>query len=369
MLNGSRVLRGACAAAAFIVAAGPSYGQESSTIKISDVSKMILPKQVEIFPPGRPLETAFSGGCGVMEGMASADDGRVFFTEIMISTACSDEAGVPGGRIWVYDPSSNQARVFREPSNMAAGLSIDSKGGLLAAEGADYGGRRVSRTDLATGEYRVLAYLFENRQLNAPNDVTVDKKGRTYFSDIRMFGPENIEQRISGVYRIDPPVAGRKGLRPLTRIVANDARINGVEISPDQKTLYAGLCELGSTALDEQGVPDVPRNGPGGLLAFPLNEDGGAGRPRFLLDLENTGCLDGMAFDRKGNLYAAVNSSPATRGIYVFSPAEQLIARYQLPNNEIALNVTFGTGRDASSLYISTLGIGKIYRLRGESAQ
>ena len=48
----------------------------------------------------------------------------------------------------------------------------------------------------------------------------------------------------------------------------------------------------------------------------------------------------------------------------MFSPAGQWLARYQLPDSEIAVNVVFGTGADAGSLYIATLGVGKIYRLR-----
>ena len=332
-------------------------------LKLSQVNAAGLSRQAEFFAPGAALETVFSGGCGIMEGMAVAPDGRVFFTEIMRSTACSDARGVPGGRIWAYDPVANQVKLFREPSNMAAGLAIDREGGLLAAEGADFGGRRVSRTDLASGEYRVIAYMFENRQLNAPNDAAVDAQGRVYFSDIRLFGPENLEQRINGVYRVDPQPAGAKGLRPITRIVANNAKINGVELSRDGRTLYAGLCELGSNAVDEQGAPDMPRNGPGALLAYPLDAQGHVAKPRVLLDLENAGCVDGMATDERGHLFVTVNAAPSVRGVYVFLQ-DRLVARYQLPNNEIAVNVATGVGRDAGSLYLATLGVGNVYRLK-----
>jgi gluconolactonase len=333
-------------------------------LRLSQVNAAALPLQASLFPPTARLETVFSGGCGVMEGMATAADGRVFFTEITRSAGCSDTQGVPGGRIWTYDPASGQARLFREPSLMAAGLSIDAQGGLVAAEGADYGGRRISRTDLSTGAYRVLAYLFENRQFNAPNDVATDRKGRVWFTDIRLFGPETIDQRISGIYRIDPPGEGQKGTWPVQRVVANNARFNGVEISADDRTLYAGLCELGSMAVDEQAAPDLPRNGPGAVLAYDIQPDGSLGRPRIWLDLENGGCVDGMTTDASGRLYATINAGPVTRGVYVFAPDGQLVARYQLPNNEIAVNVVFGRGNDADSLYIATLGVGKIYRLR-----
>lgn len=333
-------------------------------LRVSQVNSATLAQQAALFPPTAQLETVFSGGCGVMEGMAAAADGRIFFTEITRSGGCSDAQGVPGGRIWTYNPQSGQTQIFREPSLMAAGLAIDARGGLIAAEGADYGGRRVSRTDLATGAYRVLAYLFENRQFNAPNDVATDRQGRIWFTDIRLFGPETIDQRISGIYRIDPPRDGHKGTWPVQRVVSNNARFNGVEVSADESTLFAGLCELGSTAVDEQGVPDLPRNGPGALLAYGIQSNGDLARPRVLIDLENGGCVDGMTVDAQGRLYATVNANAATRGIYVFSPEGQLVARYQLPNSEIAVNVVFGRDRDANSLYIATLGVGKVYRLR-----
>lgn len=92
----------------------------------------------------------------------------MFFTEITRSVGCCDITGVQGGRIWVIELGA-KPRIFREPSNMAAGLAIDAQDQPVVAEGADYGGRRVSLTDLKTGEYRVIRYFFENRQLNAPN--------------------------------------------------------------------------------------------------------------------------------------------------------------------------------------------------------
>jgi len=358
------LLFAAAAAMAAAAQTAPPATPPPPALKLSQVNAAGLPRQAQLFPPELKLETVFSGGCGVMEGMAAAADGRIFFTEIMRSTGCADSRGVPGGRIWTYDPATGRARVFREPSLMAAGLAIDSRGGLVAAEGADFGGRRISRTDLATGEYRVVAYLFENRQFNAPNDVAVDRQGRIWFSDIRLFGPETIDQRISGLYRIDPPAEGHKGLWPIQRVVSNNARINGVELSSDDRVLYAGLCELGSSAIDEQAAPDLPRNGPGGILAYEIQADGSLARPRVWFDLENGGCVDGMTVDATGNLYATVNAAPDVRGIYVFSPSGQLLARYQLPGSEIAVNVVFGKGNDAASLYIATLGVGKIYRLR-----
>ena len=335
---------------------------EPTAVKLSAFREADLKRQQEFFPETLP-ELVHSGGCGVMEGIASASDGRVFFTEITRSVGCGDGKGMPGGRIWIVEPGQ-KPRVFREPSGMAAGLAIDAQDRMVVAEGADYGGRRVSLTDLKTSDYRVIAYFFENRQLNAPNDVAIDKTGRVYFSDLRLFGPENIEQRINAVYRLDPPASGAKGLWPITRVLGDNGKMNGIELSPDQRTLYVGLCDPGTNALGEQKAAVLDRGGHGGLVAYALDESGTPTRPRVLLDLEKAGCVDGMATDLEGNVYAALPSSPAGPGVYVVTPQGELAARLVLPNRESPVNVGFGRGPEANTLFIATVGVGKVYKLR-----
>ena len=65
---------------------------------------------------------------------------------------------------------------------------------MIVAEGADYGGRSVIKTDMKTGKSYILAGLFEGRPFNSPNDITIDEKGRIYFSDPRYLGHEPIDQ-------------------------------------------------------------------------------------------------------------------------------------------------------------------------------
>jgi len=336
--------------------------QTPPSARLGNLGDGVPARQQEFFP-APSFELVHSGGCGVMEGIASASDGSVYFTEITRSAGCADAGGMQGGRIWVVPPGG-KPRIFREPSNMAAGLAIDARDRLVAAEGADFGGRRVSVTDLRSGSYRVVAYFHENRQFNAPNDVAIDHSGRIYFSDLRLFGPETIEQRINAVYRIDPPAAGAKGLWPLTRILGDNSKMNGVELSPDGRTLYVGLCDPGTNALGEQGVPALDRTGAGGLVAYPLDASGQPGAPRVLLDLEKSGCVDGMATDTEGDLFLALPSAPSGAGIYVMTPRGELAARLPLPNRESPVNLGFGRGPEAGTLYVATVGVGKVYRLR-----
>ena len=74
---------------------------------------------------------------------------------------------------------------------------------MIVAEGADFGGRRVTRTDMVTGKSTIIAGLYDGRPFNSPNDITIDEKGRIYFSDPRYLGHEPVDQPVMGVYRID----------------------------------------------------------------------------------------------------------------------------------------------------------------------
>ena len=55
------------------------------------------------------------------------------------------------GVIWMYNPETNITKVFRSPSGMANGLMFDQQGRLVVCEADDYGGPRVTRTDMQTG--------------------------------------------------------------------------------------------------------------------------------------------------------------------------------------------------------------------------
>ncbi|CAN7720025.1 SMP-30/gluconolactonase/LRE family protein [Variovorax sp. LjRoot84] len=339
---------------------------QPAPLRLSDLGDAVPARQQEFFP-APSFELVHSGGCGVMEGVASASDGSVYFTEITRSVGCSDAAGVQGGRIWVVPPGG-KPRIFLEPSNMAAGLAIDAQDRLVTAEGADYGGRRVSITDLHSGSYRVVAYFHESRQFNAPNDVAIDRAGRIYFSDLRLFGPETLEQRINAVYRLDParnrrqgPVAAHTHPRrqredERRRTVARRAHAACRPVrSRHQRARRAGHARPRPRGHGRSGSLSARRRRP-------------TGASRVLLDLEKAGCVDGMITDVEGNVYLALPSAPSGPGIYVMTPNGELAARLPLPNRESPVNLGFGRGPEAGTLYVATVGVGNIYRLRAGKA-
>src|SRR3954449_611137 len=124
------------------------------------------------------------------EGPTVDRDGNVYFTETINQR--------------IMKLAANGAlSVYREHSNVANGLLIDPQNRLIACEGAKFerqgtsisGTPRVTRTDLKTGKLEVLADNYQGKPLQGPNDVTMDGKGRLYFTD--MPG--------AAVYRIDAP--------------------------------------------------------------------------------------------------------------------------------------------------------------------
>lgn len=312
-----------------------------------------------IVTPDAALEKLFEGKV-LTEGVSVAPDGMVYFSEITFSHKSRDAKGaIDAGFIWKFDPASKTTSIFRSPSGMSNGIKFDAAGNMIVAEGADYGGRRVTRTDMKTGKAQIIAALFEGRQLNSPNDITIDEKGRIYFSDPRYLGHEAIDQPVVGVYRIDPDGS-------LHRIISDAGKANGVCVSPDQKTLYVVSNENGSTAIERLATgeeqPDqvsAPlRKGLMALLAYDLAEDGTAKFRKTLVDYAPYDGPDGLVVDKDGNLYVAVRAENRP-GICVYSPEGKELAYIK---TEIPTNVGFGRGKDANLLYI-TAG-SSLYRIR-----
>lgn len=313
-----------------------------------------------IVPPGAQVEKLFESKV-LTEGVCVAPDGMVYFSEITFSHVARDEHGViEAGHIWKFDPTSGKTTIFRSPSGMSNGIKFDASGNMIVAEGADYGGRRVTRTDMKTGKSYIIAGMFEGRPLNSPNDITIDEKGRIYFSDPRYLGHEPIDQSIQSVYRIDLDGS-------VNRIITDAGKPNGVAISPDQKTLYVVSNDNGSTAIDRlkrgnatqsDKVETVLRKGYMALMAYDLAADGTAKFRKTLVDYAPYDGPDGLIVDKDGNLYVAVRAENRP-GIYVYSPEGKELAYIK---TEVPTNVGFGRGNQANMLYI-TAGA-SLYRIR-----
>jgi gluconolactonase len=285
---------------------------------------------------GQPApEAAPAATIAFAEGPAADASGNVYFTDLT------------SRRIFVL-PSKGRLSVFRENSNGANGLVFDERGRLIACEGGDPARGvppRVTRTDIVSGKVEVLASEYEGKPLGAPNDVTIDGKGRIYFTDQ---GPS------VAVYRIDD--GGR-----LSRILVPPEieKPNGVMISPDDRTLY--LVESNQA---ERGARMI--------RAYDLAADGSVSGMRVFHDFYPGRSADGLCIDTQGSLYAAaglhrrrgtsetLDTSP---GVHVFSPAGKLLQFIPIPEDTIT-NCAFG-GAGLRTLYVTA---GKtLYQVRVET--
>lgn len=292
-----------------------------------------------ILPGGAALHLLWNGG-EFTEGVAAGPDGRIYFSDI--------PRGDAPGKVYRYDPRTNQTAVYCADSGKSNGLMFDRQGRLIAACGAN-GGRRALCEITAEGTVRELVSTVEGKRFNSPNDLVIHPDGGIYFSDPRYVGAEPVELDHMSVFRFDPATGS------VRRVTGDITKPNGVILSPDGKTLYVAETDNGRLNLAAPGEPAPVRMT---LNAFPVNADGSLGRKQLLVDFGAQTGIDGMTMDRTGHIYGALRREDRF-GIAVFNPAGQEMAF--IPTPELPTNCCFGIADQSSTLYI-TAG-GGLYRI------
>jgi gluconolactonase len=209
---------------------------------------------------------------------------------------------------------------YLEDTNRPIGLAYDGKGRLIATQS------RAPRVGVLTPTRTTLAEAFEGQPLVRPNDLVIDKKGGIYFTD-------PLPNPGTG-FREPPP--GRKPLLfyitpqgTLTKLTEYVTAPNGVQLSLDEKTLYA-------VNGDHIG-------------AFDVQTDGSVKNPRRFAETPG----DGMMVDSEGRLCVAVMT-----GIQVVSPQGRLLGLIPAPGR--IPSFTFA-GKDKKTVY--AVGAGAVYRI------
>lgn len=315
----------------------------------------------EAVVPGAKLEKVFTRTAkvkgGLTEGPACGPDGAIYFSDIPF--------GEDKGLIMRFDPRTRETTVFQEDSLKSNGLKFDAEGRLVACQGANYGGRCVSRYDLKTGKRETLADKYMGKKFNACNDLAIDRKGRIYFSDPCYLGPEKRELERMAVYRINED-------KSVIEITHDCEKPNGIALSPDGKTLYVVDHNNGTERLDIEGNPE--KKGAMKFYAFPLGDDGLINGPRKVLyDLGNENGFDGLAVDEKGNLYLAQRSLKRP-GVLILNPEGKEIGFIPTGVSQpgakepvgIPSNCCFGTGDEKNILYV-TVDV-SLYRIQVKNA-
>lgn len=111
-----------------------------------------------LIPPGAKLDRVFEGGCLLTKGVAAGHDGMIYFSDTTFTQLCKEPSGkfLQAGNIWRHNPKTGETAIFRSPSGMSNGLKFDRDGHMIAALGADYGGRMLLKTDMQTGKSYIL---------------------------------------------------------------------------------------------------------------------------------------------------------------------------------------------------------------------
>ena len=201
------------------------------------------------------------------------------------------------------------------------GIVFDAQGRMYVA---DYVGHSVLRVDMKTKKIEVFAH---DDSMSQPNDLAIAPNGTLYASD------PNWKQSTGKLWKID--TSGKMQV-----IADNQGTTNGIEVSPDGKTLY-----VNETA---------QRN----VWAFPIQADGTVGEKRLLKKFPDFG-FDGMRCDVDGNLYITRYRKGT---VVVLSPAGEIIREIDVLGS-MPSNICFG-GPDGRTAYVTEVEHTRLVQFR-----
>jgi len=212
----------------------------------------------------RPLTEKDSFTPGI-EGPACDAKGNVYVVNFARQQTIGRVTPEGKGEVWVTLPGKS----------VGNGIVFDRKGFMYVA---DYVGHNVLKIDPQT---KVITVFAHSGEMNQPNDLAIAPDGTLYASD------PNWGKNTGQLWRI-----GMDG--KVTLEAKGLGTTNGIEVSPDGKTLYVN--------------ESVQRN----VWAFPIAADGSLGEKRLVKKFDDHG-FDGMRCDVDGNLNFPFNSLTSPR--------------------------------------------------------
>ena len=200
--------------------------------------------------------------------------------------------------------------VALDPASAGNGIRFNKQGQMLVA---DYTGHNVLRIDPRTKAITV--HVHEPR-MNQPNDLAIAADGTLYASD------PNWKDGTGQLWRITTSgkaILEAKGM----------GTTNGIEVSPDGKTLYVN--------------ESVQRN----VWAYDIGRDGSLSGKRLFRAFDDFG-FDGMRCDIDGNLYVTRHGKGT---VVVLSPKADILREIDVLG-EHPTNICFG-GPDGCTAYVT----------------
>jgi gluconolactonase len=263
--------------------------------------------------------------------------GRLYFSDMFFKN--------PAANDWTGSPARSRLIVMEPDGKWRALASGMQSNGTLAARNGnllvcDMFGHRVVEVDPATGRVvRVVLDRVNGKPIDGPNDLVMDARGGLYITDPQFTPEAQKSQPGKQVYYVAPDGTARVVIGP-----GEYAMPNGVEISPDGKTLYVNNTwqQPGENFV---GAYDV---GPDGSLSnkrqFAMLHlttdvlDAASPGDRF-----NSGA-DGTAVDTDGRYYVATRS-----GVQIFLADGTYAGTIWVP--QYPVSITFG-GPNNDVLYM-----------------
>lgn len=242
------------------------------------------------------------------EGPASDRHGNVFFTD------------QPNNRILKWNVSDNKVEVYLHPAGRANGLYFDHQGNLLACADEKFELWKIDPDKNVT----VLLDSYDEKKLNGPNDLWIDKEGGIFFTDPYYQRPywdrTEQEQKMQGVYYLS---ADQKSLK----VIAEDLiRPNGIIASPDGKTIY--ISDIGDSK----------------IYVYSIEDDNSLSEKKLFVAEKS----DGMTIDELGNVYLTND-----KGVTAYNGKGEEVLHIPIDQKWTA-NVTFG-GAEQKILFITAM--------------
>lgn len=219
----------------------------------------------------------------------------------------------PGGRTRVY--------VELPEGSIGNGIRFDPAGVMYVA---DYTKHNVLRVDPRTKKISVLAH---EPRMNQPNDLAIAEDGTLYASD------PNWKESTGQLWRIDPDGT-------VTRLAEGMGTTNGIEVSPDGRTLYVN--------------ESVQRN----IWAFDITPNRTLTNKRLLIRFPDHG-FDGMRCDVEGNLYVTGHGKGV---VAVVSPDGKVLREIDVLGKRPS-NLCFG-GEDGRTVYVTEVDHQRLVQFR-----
>lgn len=210
----------------------------------------------------------------------------------------------------VNSDGSAELFVALPEGSIANSIQFNSKGNMLLA---DFTMHNILQVDPITKNITVLSH---NKNFNQPNDLCINSKDQLFASD------PNWQEGTGKIWRIDADGVA-------TLLAGNMGTTNGIELSPDEKTLYVN--------------ESMQRR----VWAFTVDSTGSIFQKKLFFAFDDFG-MDGMKCDKEGNLYITRYGAGA---IAVLSPQGVLLKEVILKGKNCS-NLVFG-GNDGKTVFVT----------------